>query len=230
MEKNLIISPGFKKAVSHYLYMLERDYPKRPLLKLIADKFQLNKIQRNLLLRGIAPKATSTFRAKKKTDNISGQSLFIDFYNIYLTICNYNYGATLFICTDTYLRDCGEIYGKIKDDSLVLKIISLILSHIRDSKPQQAVFILDSPVSGSGDTAGYLNRELKKNDISGTAYTRRSPDYELKKLKNGIIATSDSIIIEKTAAKVYDLAYYILKKNYQPDFLNLNQLVEAEIS
>jgi hypothetical protein len=225
MEKETVITPRFKEAARDYLHMLERDYPRRPLLKLIADKFQLDRVQRNLLLRGIAPRALSATRAEKRTELIAGQKVYVDFYNIFFTICNYYYGATLFICTDSYLRDCGEMYGKIREESQLRKIIDLILSFLKDSRPEESIFILDSPVSSSGDTAGYLNRELSSKDLSGRAYTTKSPDHELKKINDGIIATSDSIIIEKTPASVYDLSYFILIRHHQPEFLNLNHLV-----
>ena len=80
---------------------------------------------------------------------------------------------------------------------------------------------MDNPVSYSGELSNYLNECLAKNNISGFAETVYSPDYYLIKLNEGICATSDSVIIDKSNVKIFDLARNSLVFHFNPAFLNL---------
>ena len=44
-------------------------------------------------------------------------------------------------------------------------------------------------------------------------------------MKNGIVATSDSEIIDQTNCRIFDLAHYLLIEKYQPDFLDIRKLI-----
>ncbi len=50
-------------------------------------------------------------------------------------------------------------------------------------------------------------------------------DQELKNISSGIIATSDSQIIEKSKVNIFDLAYNTLKYHFNPKITNLKTLL-----
>ncbi len=70
-----------------------------------------------------------------------------------------------------------------------------------------------------------LNEILNQNQLHGTADTHRSPDHLLKATTKGLIATSDSTIIEKTGLKVIDLPQQVLCSCFEPDFFDLSSFV-----
>ncbi len=63
---------------------------------------------------------------------------------------------------------------------------------------------------------------LAEQNINGHAETHPSPDYLLKNICEGIIATSDSAIIDATALPVVDLPGQVLEFHYHPDFIDLS--------
>lgn len=50
-------------------------------------------------------------------------------------------------------------------------------------------------------------------------------DQELKKISDGIMATSDSQIIEKSRVNIFDLLRYTLKYHFNPKITNLKTLL-----
>ena len=87
-----------------------------------------------------------------------------------------------------------------------------------------AEFMLDQPVTGSGDLASDLREGLGNAGIPGSAYTVPSADAELKNAE-GFIATSDSAIIDYAGRRtVYDLARHALQGAFSASFPDLRRL------
>ncbi len=52
-------------------------------------------------------------------------------------------------------------------------------------------------------------------------------DNDLFSLVKGIVATSDSGIIDRSNCRIFDLARHLLNDNFQPDFLDLKMLIHS---
>lgn len=221
------IDNKFKSAIADYCAFIEKGYSLKSLLKLIGDRYELNKQQRDTLARGISSEKDSINRRLKKIPELEPDTiLYVDFYNIFFTILNYLNGKSLFICTDLFLRDCGGIYGKFNMESKKNKeIIDLMIFYLKELELEKVEFLLDSPISFSGELSSCINVRIKELEFNASAYTTRSPDFELKNKEKGAISTSDSIIIDNSILKVYDLAYSVLKKNYTLKIMDLNLLL-----
>jgi hypothetical protein len=223
----MAISNSFNDAAYDYLYLLEKGYPRKAIIKLIGDRYSLSGTERTLLYRGLATAENRSARASSllEENGIKNKNLYIDGYNVLITIGSYLNGSLVFIANDHFLRDASEIHGKVFRTELFDRGIILIIDYLQKAEAGSAQFYLDRPVSKSGLLAGRVNQMLEEKSFPGKALTVRSPDYELKRLESGIVCTSDSTIIEKTNGKLFDLARHTLAYHFNPNFLDLGKLV-----
>ena len=189
-------------------------------LKLVSDKYKLSGEERSMLFRGVVLEPLIKKRKSKIIQNPNPDADYmIDGYNVIRTIGSYLTGNLVFVSMDGFLRDASEIHKKSIKEDVTYKAIELILTALKNIEAKSVLFLLDKPISKSGELAKYINQELDHISIKGEAKTVHSPDYHLKKAKSSVICTSDSIIIDECRCKVLDLARYILEVNYSPDFL-----------
>ncbi|MCK4662071.1 MAG: DUF434 domain-containing protein [Bacteroidales bacterium] len=212
---------NFYEAIIDYSYLLEKNYPQKSILKLIGDKYMLNRVQRTILYRGITTSEKSKNRNLKliKEDFIKSEKLYIDCYNVIYTIGSYLNGNTLFVGTDNLLRDASEIHGKILRTKLLDRSLNLLFGYLKTLKIAEVILIIDEPVNHSKSLCKKINELIKKIGIKAKAEINKSPDIYLKTLKEGICATSDSVIIDKSNIKIFDLARNTLNFHFSPEFL-----------
>ncbi len=210
------------KAISDYLYLLDNDYPVKPILKIIGDRYRLNAIQRSILFRGVAKKEICMTRKLKliKTNKVYGNKLLIDFYNVIISISSYLKGKFVYIALDGLLRDASESHGRIKEKNIMNHSLNLLIDYIKKINTKEVIFAIDSPVSHSKELAGELQTMLENHNIKGNTVVIKSADYYLKNSYGYICATSDSSIID-CIDKVFDLAFWVLKDKYNPQFFRL---------
>ncbi len=231
MEPKMTVTADFIEAVRDFSMMIDRKYPSKPLLKLIGDRYQLNRQQRDTISRGISSRQLSKLRKNKRIESLAfpeKRTLHVDFYNVFYTLLNYLNGKPLFISSDTFVRDSGAAYGKrIANPAEQERIIHLIYQFIMSHSIQQVIFYLDSPIPFSGELAAQLNRQSCNLAVNSEAMTCRSPDYKLKHTKSGLNASADSIVIEKSMVPVFDLAAAILIDEFNANILDLNSLLHS---
>ncbi len=215
------INDSFQNASNDYFFLLNKEYPETPTLKLVGDRYRLTGLQRSVLFRGITSQEKTASRKAKICSDIKGKKLYVDGYNALFTIMNYLLGKTIFIGNDGILRDAGATYGKIEDEAFFYKAADLLFAFIKDSGVQSIVIFLDSPVSNSASHLEELEKRMTEAGIDGKIVLAQSADGELKKISDGMIATSDSGIIDATGCKIIDLARNALEANYQ---LNAHEL------
>ncbi|MCS7098031.1 MAG: DUF434 domain-containing protein [Candidatus Methanomethyliaceae archaeon] len=200
-----------KEAVEDLRFLLSRGYDRSASIRFVGDKYLLNKEQRLLLYRAVYPESISIIHKSKlvNPEHIENNVLLIDGFNILWTVISAIKGQPVYLCDDGIVRDLSEIHGAIKHED-ILTNLRLIISFISQLKPENVIFFFEQQISRSGEIAAIVRKLLNEINIEGEAKTVQSPDYELIS-SDGIVATSDSIIIEK-AKRIFDFAGYIIKK------------------
>lgn len=224
-QSHLKLGELFRAAARDYFYLLNRDYPERPILKVIGDRYRLSRNQRQILFRGIASQANARSRKAKIRRDIRGEKIYIDGYNVLLTVMNYFLGKMVFIANDGILRDVGENYGSIRDKDVFERAVDLLLDWLKTEGSDFLTIYLDSPVSHSGLHMKEMEQKMAGLAINGAVVLARSADYELKRKTDGMIATSDSIIIAVSPCPVVDLARHALESKFSVDFIHLGDLL-----
>jgi hypothetical protein len=216
----------FLEAAKDYIYFLDRHYPQKALIKLIGDRYQLSGTERSMLFRGIWASEEASLRKQKLAEphNLISQPISIDTYNMLITIASYLNGNVVFISNDHFLRDASEIHGKVFRNELLERALNLTFEYLNECKLSGIRFLIDSPVSHSGKLCAQINQMIAESNLQGSAETHQSPDYLLKNTLEGIIATSDSTIIDKTCLPVFDLPRHVLQHHFSPAFIDLRNI------
>ncbi|MCK9616294.1 MAG: DUF434 domain-containing protein [Lentimicrobiaceae bacterium] len=221
-------SENFTGALHDYCFLLERKYPQKAVLKIVGDRYALSGTERTLLFRGITDKQTALNRKVKFVEitELHQNPLHIDGYNVLIIISSYLAGNLVFIGRDEVLRDTAEMHGKIYRDELIDRALQLLFTFIENEHIQCPLhFYFDQPVSFSGILSQKVNKLLASKGLEGSSQTCDSPDFVLQNIQQGIIATSDSSIIDRTLLPLTDLPRAVLFYHFRPDFFNLNKFL-----
>ena len=211
-------------AAGEYLWLLDHSYPQVPSLKLVGDKFRLPGELRQVLYRGISASDAALARRKKKGSISGGDHIGVDAYNVLFTVNNYLLGRRVFISNDGYLRDAGEMRGRIVKKQVFSRSVDLLLETLVDWEEVSFQLWLDEPVSHSGDLARRLSTEMKERGIRGRADTDPSPDNKLIEMDYKVLCTSDSVVIDRFGGRTFDLARYLLERHFNALFPDLGEL------
>jgi hypothetical protein len=217
----------FKNALSDFRFLKNRGYPHKAALKITGDHYRLTKLERNCLFRGVVEQHSCELTAKKlirSKENVS-LSLGIDWFNVVITIESYLKGNPVFLSDDGLTRDSSDVHGSYRITPVSERAIDEIVLALENIKPPQVDIFIDSPVSHSKDIAHLLRLRLDSNrSFSFSIEVVQSADFPLKSYP-GIVASSDTIIINHTE-KVFDLVGFVLKKAYdfEPPTLDMLKL------
>lgn len=219
----------FKQALHDYLFLCNRDYPEKPALKVVGDRYRLSRLQRMVLYRGVTS-AENVRRRKARLirhpGQLTGKTLHMDGYNVLYTLMNYLLGKVVFIGLDGILRDIGGGYGKIENQTLFYKGMHQVLEYIGSRGNVSLAVYLDLPVPGSTGHAQRMKQEMEALKISGDVHLVLSADDALIStgIDTQVIATSDSRLIDAAGCSIYDIARETLEKKKGVEIFNLDNL------
>ena len=192
-------------------YLLNRGYNRSSSLKLIGDKYRLDKAERSILYRGIYSSSDVERIASKRVmaEDLRDEHILIDGFNVMNTVETMLRGDSLILCDDGVLRDFSEIHGKYKLSEKTHESLKLLLKALRELKVASAKVLFESQISRSGEIAGYARRLLRETGLDGGAETAKNVDSQLQGSKH-VVMTSDSAILLR-CIRFYDLPAYILR-------------------
>jgi len=211
-------APTFKdlqKAARDFRFLLNEGYPRKASLELVGNRYGLTSDERHLLHRGVFSNSDSGSRRKKKVfiGEVRNKDLVIDGHNVLITVEAGISGRPLVVGDDGFIRDISGLSGGFKQTETTEKAIQFIIRAIKKIKPSQTLFLLDAPISKSGELAEAVRNYLTKQDIPGEAMAVKVPERILIGFP-GVVATSDTAIIDQSK-KVLDLAAHVLRKNIE---------------
>ncbi len=211
--------PPFPEAVRDYRLLLDRSYPEAASLKLVGDRYALDKAGRTVLFRGVLSREFSgTIAARLVRDLPPGARVAVDGYNVLFTLLNYRKGHPLFIATDGLLRDAGGAHGRVYDEDVFREAVGQTVSALAGLGASEAAVFLDSPVSASARHAVWIREALRAAGISGGVSLASSADPPVRDFEGDAAATSDSAIARDARSPVFDLARFILEDRYGARF------------
>ena len=202
--------PILRKAAEEIYYLLNRGYPVTSTTRFVGDRYQLSERQRLALARTISPQSSIASRKSREVTDISGQTLYIDGFNVLIGLEIAFSSSMLFRCMDETVRDLGGLHGTYRLIPQTDLGIRAMLDTLGKLGVGKAVIYLDKPVSNSGR----LRQRI--NDISqelGTGFETQvlieeQVDSILK--TKPLIASADAIILDE-CAKWFNLARHIVQ-------------------
>jgi hypothetical protein len=204
-----------RRAVADYSLLLSKGYAEKSSLKLVGDRFTLTERQRLAVMRSACSDEQQAGRKSRQLaiNAVAGQMIAIDGYNLLITIEAAISGGLIFRGRDGCCRDLASIHGTYHRVSETQPAIEMISGFLQQTGIDEALWLLDSPVSNSGR----LKTILREHNPDWQVELVTSPDAVLIKGEK-IVASSDSVILDKCGRWV-DLAGEIIK----------NRLPEAKI-
>lgn len=217
---------NFREAAKDYLMLLDKGYPVSASLKLVGDRYRLDKPGRIVLFRGILPSSLSAGNASRRLETLKPRSgIAVDGYNVLFTLLNYMRGHPVFISTDRLLRDAGGAHGRIADQGQFRNMSERLARNLVEIQVAEVSIFLDSPVPGSGLHAQDLREDLAAAGVRGIVEVVPSADYYVQSWRGDAIATSDSAIVARSPIPVFDLAKWILMREFDAEFADLSALI-----
>ncbi len=203
----------FFDAVCDYLYLLERRYSQKSMLKLVGDRYTLAAHERVMLYRGLATREQVMLRRRKMLLHPPLHSQWVlDGFNVCRTVGSYLNGNPVFVGMDGFLRDVSELHRKKLKWEVLEKAMGLILDYAGAYAPEKVLVFFDTPISHSGKMCEMTRRKMSEKHLPGEVSTVFSPDAKLVKTGKGIVCTADSNIIDRAGVPVFDLAQAVLQK------------------
>lgn len=216
--------PRLRAAVDDFSWLLGRDYATNPALKLVGDRYQLAERQRLAVMRCSCSDASREYRRQRQIncEQMAGQTLWIDGYNVLTTIEVALSGAVVLAGRDGCYRDIASMHGTFRKVEETLPAITLIGDLLTSLNVHDCVWYLDSPVSNSGRLKGMIlevgaARNTTQSGGNWQVEVVTNPDPILAKTTS-IIATADSVILDQ-CQQWFNLAREVITQSVSESWL-----------
>ena len=194
-----------KRAAEDARYLVDRGYPKDSAIRFVSDHYCLPKEQRVVLIRAIVEFGRACSRKAKALplEALCERVVFVDGYNVLITVESLLAGYPIYQCDDGFLRDTRGINGSYKSSQFTVSAIFAILDILASAVPSRVEVLLDRQMSRSGELAEQIRCTMETCGLPGDARTAQDVDHSLKTAM-AIVATSDGNVID-AASYVVDL-------------------------
>jgi hypothetical protein len=211
----MVLNEALRAAIVDYRYLLDRGYPVQATIKLVGDRYRLDRSARVILFRGVLNEETSATIASRIVLELPRRaSLCIDGYNVLFTLANYRAGRPLFMGTDGLLRDSGGSHGRFATGTAFAEALTALVDALPGFDPDRVVFYLDAPVSTSHDHAAAIRNACGIRGIPAEVCVVASADPCVIGFDGDAVASSDSVVALRARARVFDLARNILEQRF----------------
>lgn len=200
-----------RRAGEEIYFLLNREYPIKNVITFVGNHYQLSERQRTALSRVVSPEISiQSRRCRELSDSdISGQTVYIDGFNIIITLETAFSDSTLFRCMDGTIRDLAGLRGSYRIIDKTDFALQALADAFTELEIKKAVFYLDKPVSNSGRLKKKILDTMSGRPFETEAYTEDAVDPILE--KKGYVITADAIILDRCESW-YNLTDYVLKK------------------
>ena len=201
-----------KDAATDFRYLLARGYPRPEALRLVGNRFQLDRPARQLLHRGVfAPDEAAARRAKLHLlREFGGQGLAIDGHNVLITLECALRGLPLVAADDGFIRDIGQVSRAFKPSPRTDRVLLLLADYLSHQTLAALRVYYDAPLSLSGELARRTGELWAARGLRVEALAVPVPERELAAFP-GPIATSDTALIDAHPL-VVDLAGELIRQ------------------
>lgn len=198
-----------REAQKDIFMLINRNYPIKNASTFVGNHYLLSERQRLALVRATSSRLAIEERKKKEIKNsLDGKTVYIDGFNIIITLEVALSKSTLMKCMDGTVRDLAGLRGTYKLIDKTDSAINLIGIKLEQLGVCKAVIYLDEPVSNSGNLKIRILELLNKYDYSIEVRLVRNADKELEDCEN--VISSDAVVLDKSISW-FNLAERIIR-------------------
>lgn len=185
-----------RTASRHILYLINEGYDLKTASTFVGNHFLLSERQRLAIVRSVATKRQIRERLTKKRTktDLKRQEIWIDGFNVIITMEVMFSGSPLFQGMDGTIRDLAALRGTYRLIPETDQAVEMMLSMLSDAGVSQVQILLDQPVSNSGRLKTRIAEIGEKYDIPLNIRIRKDVDKNL--YEKEFVITSDSVILD----------------------------------
>lgn len=190
--------PPLRAAVADLSWLLSRDYALKSAAELVGNRYQLTARQRTAVERCACAPATAQARAARLSgrEQLSGRSLWIDGYNILLTVEVALGGGIVLGAADGTYRDIASIHGTYRLVEETVPALQHLGKEFLQSRAASWTWWLDRPVSNSGRLKTQIQALAAQAGWAWQVELVQNPDAVLGSATE-IVATADSVVLDR---------------------------------
>lgn len=200
-------------------YLLSRGYVRKSSITFVSNHYRISEHERHVLARLVFSEETAEKRTGKKLSCslLKDSDVFVDGYNVIITIESVLKNEPVWYADDGFLRDTSGIFRNHRVTETTRMAVDEMLKTLSELKLRSATILLDSQMSNSGKLAQFIRERAESNNLKVDARTSKHTDFDLKREgADSVIATADGIIID-AVDRVVDITECWLKQNDKMD-------------
>ena len=193
-ERNFSISAleTMRTASRHINYLINEGYDLKSASTFVGNHFLLSERQRLAIVRSLATKEQLETRMGKTNEN--GAEVWVDGFNMIITLEVLFCDSILFTCMDGTIRDLAALRGTYRIIPETTDATSMLLDVLLEAGVESIHILLDEPVSNSGRLKALIADIGEKYPFTLDIQIRKDVDRELYGKEN--VITSDSVILD----------------------------------
>ena len=190
--------PALRQATQEVCWLLDRDYALRSSLALVGDRHGLTQRQRLAVARCACSAVQLAARRAREQPaaSVDGQALWIDGYNLLITVEAALSGGIILHGRDGCHRDMASLHGSYRRVAETEPALQLIGEALAALHPSACHWILDRPVANSGRLKAMIETLAGRAGWPWTVRLEPSADRVLADV-DGIVASSDSVVLDR---------------------------------
>jgi hypothetical protein len=200
-------TPALRQAVADLSWLLSRGYAMNSSVKLVGDRHQLRERQRLAATRAACSDSAREKRTRQRlpAEALRGRTVWVDGFNLLVSLEAALSGGVLLHCRDGCLRDMSAVHGSYHAVVETDAALALAAARLTELHAASVHWLLDKPVSNSGRLAARIRELAEQHHWPWTVDTVFNPDADLIAARDTIIISSDAMVIDH-AASWYNLA------------------------
>lgn len=183
-----------RTASRHIKYLINEGYDLKMASTFVGNHFLLSERQRLAIVRSLATKEQLEIRKAKERTSAAGSEVWIDGFNLIISLEVLFSSSALFVCMDGTIRDLAALRGTYRIIPETSKGIRLLFEVLTEMKVKSANILLDEPVSNSGRLKALIADICENYPVSLDIRILKDVDRELYGKEN--VITSDSVILD----------------------------------
>lgn len=193
--------PTLRAAVHDLAWLRTRGYGDPSSVKLVGNRYQLTRRQRNAVARSACTDAERAHRLvrRRAVNDLAGRSVDVDGFNVLISVEGLLRGAYLFVGRDQAYRDVDPVRGTYRIVAETEPAIRAIREAAKDHRVAGLTWWLDAHVSNVGRLSARLADCAPAGALGWTIRVRNDVDATLRNAEN-VVITSDSGILDRAAA------------------------------
>jgi hypothetical protein len=193
--------PLLREAIDDLCWLLDRGYPPESARKLVGDRYNLFARQRAAVERCACSAAVGEERRRRelRAEQLAGRTLWLDGYNVLITVEAALAGSVILAARDGCYRDLASMHGSYRKVSETRPALEFLGATLLPLGVSQCRWLLDRPVSNSGRLKKVIEELAAAGGWSWQVELVANPDAELIACRE-IVASADSAILDRCGA------------------------------